>query len=57
MSGGIFSTLNLQIHLSQNLGGVAMFNFLVKTVESWYYDVIIMGPSKFVWNIGFGGTK
>ena len=47
MSNDTFSTPNLQIHLTQNQGGDAMFNFLLKTKESWYYDVIIVGYSKF----------
>ena len=57
MRSGIFSTLNLQIHLSQNRGGDAMFNFLVKTEESWYYNVIIVGPSKFFLEYWFSGHE
>ncbi len=57
MSEGIFSTLNLQIHLSQNRGGDAMFNFLVKTEECWYYDVIIVGPSKIFLEYWFSGDE
>ncbi len=47
MTSGAFSTLNLQIHLSQNRGGDAMFNFLVKIEGRWYYNVMVVGPSKF----------
>ena len=56
VSDATFSTLNLHTHLSQNCGGNAMFNFLVET-ESWYYDVIRVGPSTSPLNIGFQGTK
>ena len=55
MSDGTYSTQNLQIHLSQNQGGDTMLNFLVKTEESWFYDVKIVRPFKFFLNIGFRG--
>ncbi len=57
MGSGIFSTLNLQIHLSQNRGGDALFNFLVKTEESWDFDVLIVGPSKIFSEYWFSGHE
>ncbi len=57
MSDGTFSTPNLQIHLSQNRGGGAMFNFLVTTEETWYYDVILVGPSKISLEYWFLGDE
>ena len=57
VSDGAFSTQNFQIHLSQNEGGDAMLNFLVRTEESWFY-VIVVGPSKFCFEYFFwGGMK
>ncbi len=34
-----------------------MFNFLVETEETWYYDVIIVGPSKFSLEYWFLGDE
>ena len=34
-----------------------MFNFLVKTEESWYYDVIIVGPSRIFLEYWFSGDE
>ncbi len=34
-----------------------MLNFLVKTEETWYYDVIIVGPSKFSLEYWFLGDE
>ncbi len=57
MTDGTFLTPNLQIHLSQNRRGDAVFNFLVKTEKTWYYDVIIVGPSKISLEYWFSGDK
>ena len=58
VSDGTFSTLKLQIHLSQNRSGDMMFNFLVTAEESWYYDVLAVGPSEFLFLIlVFGGRS
>ncbi len=34
-----------------------MFNFLVKTEESWYYNVIKVGPSKIFLECWFSGHE
>ena len=48
-----FSTLNIKIHLASNQGDDAMFNFLLEIGESRYYDVIVVGCSKFCLEYSF----